>query len=84
MKSGWQLVNGKWYYLGGSNDGAMKTGWQAVNGSWYLLGGADDGAMKTGWQIDNGKLYLLRSDGSMVSNTRIGGFTIGADGAVRF
>ena len=84
MKSGWQLVNGKWYYLGGSNDGAMKTGWQAVNGSWYLLGGADDGAMKTGWQIDNGKLYLLRSDGSMVSNTRMGNFTIGADGAVRF
>lgn len=82
MKTGWQKVGGTWYLLDGS--GAMKTGWQAANGKWYLLGGADDGAMKTGWQIDNGKLYLLRSDGSMVSNTRIGGLTIGADGAVRF
>ena len=30
MKTGWQTIGGKKYYLGGANDGAMKTGWQTI------------------------------------------------------
>ncbi len=38
MRTGWQNVYGKYYWLGSSNDGAMKTGWQKVGGKYYLLG----------------------------------------------
>ena len=36
MKTDWQLVNGKWYYLDPIN-GDMKVGWQLVRGKWYYL-----------------------------------------------
>ena len=35
MKTGWQKVNGNWYYLNGS--GAALTGWQQIGGSWYYF-----------------------------------------------
>ena len=53
--TGWQAINGKWYYMNGS--GEMQTGWQAINGRWYYLDGS--GAMQTGWQAINGKYYYL-------------------------
>lgn len=35
MTTGWQYVNGNWYYMDAS--GAMKTGWQYINGKWYFF-----------------------------------------------
>lgn len=56
MKTGWQKVNGKWYYLD-PDTGAMRTGWIFVNGIWYYLD--DSGAMKTGWMDWKGKKCYL-------------------------
>ncbi|PGE97970.1 hypothetical protein COF51_04350 [Bacillus pseudomycoides] len=33
MQTGWQQINGAWYYFNSS--GAMQTGWQQINGKWY-------------------------------------------------
>ena len=67
MRTGWQKVYNKYYWLGSSNDGAMKTGWQKVYGKYYWLGHSNDGAMKTGWQMVYGKKYYLggANDGAM-------------------
>jgi len=78
MATGWLSNNGGWYYLG--SDGAKKTGWQSANGNWYYLD--SQGLMQTGWMKDNnGKYYYLNSNGSMASNTTIGLYKLGADGA---
>ncbi|HEX9025059.1 MAG TPA: cadherin-like beta sandwich domain-containing protein [Clostridium sp.] len=77
MATSWLNYSGSWYYLG--NDGAKKTGWQSVSGTWYYLD--SQGKMQTGWIKDNGKYYYLNSNGSMASNTTIGGYKLGANGA---
>ena len=61
MQTGWQKVNGIWYYMKGS--GAMQTGWQKVNGVWYYMNGS--GAMQTGWQKVNGVWYYMSGSGAM-------------------
>ncbi len=43
--TGWQKLDGTWYYLNPSN-GIMMTGWQAINGKWYYMNGS--GEMQTG------------------------------------
>ena len=65
MDTGWEKIDGKWYYLGSKNDGAKKTYWQKVYNKYYWLG--NDGAMKTGWQKVYGKYYWLghSNDGAM-------------------
>ena len=78
MATGWLSNNGGWYYLG--SDGAKKTGWQSANGNWYYLD--SQGVMQTGWIKDkSGKYYYLNSNGSMASNTTIGVYKLGSDGA---
>ena len=59
MDIGWKTIDGKWYYLGSKDDGAMETGWQTVYGKKYYLGGANDGSMKTGWQQIDGWILVL-------------------------
>lgn len=77
MAVGWLSYNGGTYYLG--TDGAMRTGWQLM-GSWYYF--RSDGKAGSGWiQDTNGKYYYLYSNGAMASNTTIGGYKLGADGA---
>ena len=69
---------GKNYYL--QFDGSMATGWLFNNGKWYYLG--TNGAMNTGWIIDGGKYYYLDpASGVMASNTKIGLYKLGSDGA---
>ena len=80
MLTGWQSIGNKWYYFGGSSDGAMKTGWQKVGGKWYYLGEAEDGAMKTGWLNLGGKWYYLYANGSMAANTWIGNDYVNSSG----
>ena len=61
--TGWQKVNGKWYFL--DEYGAMKTGWifdSSYNG-WFLL--SANGDMLTGWQKVDGKWYYLEANGKM-------------------
>ena len=58
MKSGWQRVSGKWYYLGTSSDGVMKTGWQTINKKKYYF--YSDGSMASNCTIDG---YYINSNG---------------------
>jgi glucan-binding YG repeat protein len=41
-----------------------------------------DGRMMTGWVYSSGKMYYLDQYGQMVTNTTVGNFRVGADGAV--
>lgn len=46
MKTGWQLLDGKWYYMNEQHDGrfgAMVTGWKEVGGTWYYFNEHSDG-----------------------------------------
>ncbi|WP_459479451.1 cadherin-like beta sandwich domain-containing protein [Clostridium saccharoperbutylacetonicum] len=71
-------VDGLWYYFG--QDGVKKIGWQKINGSLYHFD--NQGIMQIGWMRDiDGKYYYLNSNGVMASNTTIGEYKLGADGA---
>ena len=48
MRTGWQEVWGKYYYLG--NDGVMQTYWSMVDGQYYWLGA--DGATVSYTHLD--------------------------------
>ena len=37
MRSGWQNIEGSWYYFGEANDGSAKKDWQYIGGSWYYF-----------------------------------------------
>lgn len=81
-KTGWyQNAAGKWFLLG--TDGAMLTGWQQDGGNWYYLNPVNsDGGMVTGWFKDTtGTWYYTDGSGKMLSNTTVGGYTLGASGA---
>lgn len=79
MATEWLNINGSWYYFG--TDGAKKTGWQCVNGTWYYLD--SEGKMQTGWMKDiDGKWYYLNGNGAMAYSTKIGGYKLGANGAL--
>jgi len=67
MKTGWQYLGNKWYYLRSS--GAMATGWVKDGSTWYYLN-ASNGDMKTGWTKVNGNWYYLNSNGAMVTGSQ--------------
>lgn len=83
-KNQWKKIGSQWYFF--KTDGYMATGWIMSGSSWYYLGGASDGAMKTGWVESGGKWYYLSAAadhtlGMMLSNTTVGSYRLGADGA---
>lgn len=80
--TGWQISNGSWYFM--DADGVMKTGWQQLNGSWYYFNPVSDGtrgSMKTGWQYIDNAWYYMYDNGIMASNTYIGNYYVGSNGA---
>ncbi len=89
MRTGWLQDGGKWYYLNDTKDsyeGCMVRGWWTWNNLKYYFN--DQGVMVTGWFQIDGKYYYFYPEGTtgggygyMASNTRIGDFYVGADGA---
>jgi len=87
-ESGEWTYNGKdtvntWFHL--ESNGKMDTGWfKDTDGSWYFLCDGKDygalGVMKTGWQQVDGKWYYFNTNGVMVSNTVVEGYTLGSNG----
>ena len=92
MFTGWLFYNNAWYYFEekeGSEQGKMSLGWKEIRGFWYYFSeevGAENGKMRTGWQELKGKWYYLNQEvgaenGKMLSNTKVDGYILGADGA---
>ena len=92
MLTGWLFYNNAWYYFEekeGSEQGKMSLGWKEIRGFWYYFSeevGAENGKMRTGWQEVKGKWYYLNpqvgaENGKMLYNTKVQGYTLGADGA---
>ncbi|MDO5351122.1 MAG: hypothetical protein Q4E86_14420, partial [Lachnospiraceae bacterium] len=71
MLTGWQKIEGKYFYLNTAADGIeglMRTGWyQDANGRWYFLNTVHDGtygAMCIGWHwIDGYQYYFEEKEG---------------------
>ncbi|MGF9964021.1 Ig-like domain-containing protein [Bacillus rhizoplanae] len=78
MQTGWAQIGGVWYLF--NTSGTMQTGWAQIGGVWYFLN--QYGAMQTGWQQINGTWYYFYNDGRMAANTTIGGYKLGANGAL--
>ena len=60
--TGWQEVDGRWYYLRPGENGRMAAGWEYVDGHYYYLNRVHDGtygAMLAGWQWIDGEYYYL-------------------------
>ena len=66
--TGWQQVNGVWYYMDPSKQGRMLTGAITVDGKKYIMN--DSGAMKTGSIEYGGYTYYAEPDGSLRRNTQ--------------
>ena len=92
MFTGWLFYNNAWYYFEekeGGEQGKMSLGWKEIRSFWYYFSeevGAENGKMRTGWQEVKGKWYYLNQDvgaenGKMLFNTKVDGYTLGADGA---
>lgn len=69
LVSGWEYINGHWYWFDSSAGCKMATGWIELSGSRYYLaqGGDFQGAMATGWLYDGGAWYYADSSGELQS-----------------
>ena len=66
--TGWQYIDGKWYYLDPASTpaGKMKTGFfQDDTATWYYADG--NGVMQKGWQQIDGTWYLFNGNGARVT-----------------
>lgn len=80
MKTGWNLVSEKWYYLMPVS-GEMKTGWIADGENWYYTD--ETGARLTGWVKAGDKWYYLNADGKMAfSTTTPDGYQVDENGVM--
>lgn len=74
----WTQSNGAYYFK--DNSGNIQKGWVKDGGNWYYLD-PSTGAMKTGWIQDGGNWYYCWSNGQMATNTTVGGYKLGSNGA---
>ena len=67
LVSGWEYINGHWYWFDSSAGCKMATGWIELSGSRYYLAQDGDfqGAMATGWLYDGGAWYYAKASGHM-------------------
>ena len=67
LVSGWEYINGHWYWFDSSAGCKMATGWIELSGSRYYLAQSGDfqGAMATGWLYDGGAWYYAKASGHM-------------------
>lgn len=72
MQTGWQKINGSWYYLGPVGDGAMRKN-QWANDS-YL---GSDGKMMTACWVDD---YYVGISGKIIKNQWVQDYYAGANG----
>ena len=63
--TGWQCINGYWYYLNPNDNGKMCTGWIYLDNKWYYL--LPSGEMITGWIYLNNIWYYLLPSGEMAT-----------------
>lgn len=64
--SGWQQINGNWYYFNVDNGNkAIQSSWANINGLWYLFN--EYCIMQIGWVKNNDVWYYLNLDGSMAT-----------------
>lgn len=67
LKSGWQYVNGAWYWMDPSTY-KMKTGWLNDRGTWYWL--QPSGAMfANGWLKIDGVDYYFNASGAWLNTS---------------
>lgn len=67
LKSGWQYVNGAWYWMDSSTY-KMKTGWLNDRGTWYWL--QPSGAMfANGWLKIDGVDYYFNASGAWLNTS---------------
>lgn len=67
LKSGWQYVNGAWYWIDPSTF-KMKTGWLNDGGTWYWL--QPSGAMfANGWLKIDGVDYYFNASGAWLNTS---------------
>lgn len=78
LKTGWQLYDGKWYYL--NDNGSMVIGWKKVDGNWYYLN--PNGDMKIGWHQEESSWYFFKASGAMATNTWVGNYYLGLSGSM--
>ena len=60
--SGWQYIDGKWYYLNPAKENKRAKGWvnDPNDGNWYYCD--QNGVLQTGWLSLDGTWYLLSSN----------------------
>jgi len=86
MKTGWRLIDQKWYYLRPEKDGRcgamLSNGIMQIGKEQYYFD--NSGAMRTGWislqENGNTVYYYFREDGAMAKNTTISGFRLNERG----
>lgn len=81
--TGWQQVDGVWYYFNPGNGGKRASGWLELDGNRYYL--SKDGASVTGWlELEDGTYYLNPINGIAATGWQeLGGvrYHFGEDGA---
>lgn len=78
-----QTINGKKYFFNGNGD--LRIGWflaKAISGdgrsSWYYS--QPDGSIEAGWVQSGSDWYYVNSDGEMLKNTTVDGYTLDKKG----
>ena len=75
----WKQNSTGWWWE--NADGSYPvSAWKQIGGSWYYFDA--NGYMTTGWQQINGNWYYMDASGAMMTDTYVGDYYVGADGAM--
>ena len=75
----WVQSGNRWWYK--NADGTYPANeWKEISSKWYYFD--KDGWMVTGWQKLGSTWYYMDASGAMMTNAYIGGYYVGADGAM--